>query len=178
MIAEDLGTITPDVHALRDALGVPGMRVLQFAFGGDPHDMHLPHEYVRNTVVYTGTHDNDTVVGWFKARAAGDADEAMRRERAHCLQYLGTDGTAIHWDFIRAALMSVADVAIVPVQDVLGLGAEARMNTPARAEGNWAWRVQAGALSEEVRDCLRELTATYARLPEQEQTREGEPGRQ
>ncbi|HEX8140003.1 MAG TPA: 4-alpha-glucanotransferase [Pyrinomonadaceae bacterium] len=167
IIAEDLGTITPDVHALRDEFGFPGMRVLQFAFGGDPHDTHLPHEYERHTIVYTGTHDNDTVTGWFKARSGADADEGLRAERLNCLKYLGTGGEQIHWDFIRAAQMSVADVAIAQLQDVLGLGSEARMNMPASAKGNWAWRFQATALTDEVRDRLREMTETYARLPEQ-----------
>jgi 4-alpha-glucanotransferase len=166
IIAEDLGTITPDVHALRNEFGFPGMRVLQFAFGGDPHDTHLPHEYTSNTVAYTGTHDNDTVVGWFRARADVHAgDEALKRERERCLKYLGTDGAEINWDFIRAAQMSVADIAVTQLQDVLGLGSEARMNTPASAEGNWGWRFPEGALTEELRDHLRELTALYGRLP-------------
>jgi 4-alpha-glucanotransferase len=166
IIAEDLGTITPDVHLLRDEFGFPGMRVLQFAFGGDPHDTHLPHEYTQNTVAYTGTHDNDTTVGWFEARseeAAGD-DESLKRERARCLKYLDTDGSEINWDFIRAAQMSVAAIAIAPLQDVLGLSTQARMNTPASAEGNWGWRFQKGALNETLRERLREMTALYGRL--------------
>ena len=166
IIAEDLGTITPDVHALRDEFGFPGMRVLQFAFGGDPHDTHLPHEYTRGTVAYTGTHDNDTVVGWFDARddeTAAD-DEGLKRERANCLKYLGTQGKEINWDFIRAAEMSVADISIAQLQDVLGLGTDARMNTPASAEGNWGWRFQEGALTDELRDRLKEMTAMYGRL--------------
>src|SRR5918997_655012 len=139
IIAEDLGTITPDVHKLRDDFGFPGMRVLQFAFGGDPDDTHLPHNYARNTVVYTGTHDNDTTRGWFAARSDERAggDEALGRERENALKYLGTDGREIHWDFIREAFKSVADTAVVPAQDLLGLGSDARMNTPASAEGNW-----------------------------------------
>jgi len=166
IVAEDLGTITPDVHQLRDEFAFPGMRVLQFAFGGDPHDTHLPHEYVPNSVVYTGTHDNDTVVGWFEARSderAGD-DEGLRRERALCLEYLGTDGAEINWDFIRAAHTSVAALSVAQLQDVLGLGSEARMNTPASTEGNWAWRFEAGALSDEARDRLRQLTFITGRL--------------
>ena len=164
IVAEDLGTITPDVHALRDEFGFPGMRVLQFAFGGDPHDTHLPHEYTRNAVAYTGTHDNDTVVGWFRQRGREGASEGERRERDLCLKYLGTDGAEIHWDFIRAAQMSVADISVAQLQDVLGLGSEARMNTPASAEGNWAWRFTEGALTDELRDRLREMTAMYGRL--------------
>ena len=164
IIAEDLGTITPDVHELRDEFGFPGMRVLQFAFGGDPHDTHLPHEYTRNTVAYTGTHDNDTVVGWFDARSRDDASEGEKRERERCLKYLGTDGREINWDFIRAAQMSVADISVAQLQDVLGLSSDARMNTPASAEGNWDWRFTEGALTDELRERLREMTATYGRI--------------
>jgi 4-alpha-glucanotransferase len=164
IIAEDLGTITPDVHALRDEFGFPGMRVLQFAFGGDPHDTHLPHEYTPNTVAYTGTHDNDTVVGWFQQRSRDDASEGEKRERELCLKYLGTDGSEINWDFIRAAQMSVADICVAQLQDVLGLSSDARMNTPASAEGNWAWRFTEGALADELRARLREMTEIYGRL--------------
>ena len=164
IVAEDLGTITPDVHRLRDEFGFPGMRVLQFAFGGDPHDTHLPHEYTRASVAYTGTHDNDTVVGWFRQRSREDATEDERRERENCLKYLSTDGREINWDFVRAAQMSVADISVAQLQDVLGLSSEARMNTPASAEGNWAWRLQEGALTDELRERLRETTATYGRL--------------
>ncbi|HEV7892265.1 MAG TPA: 4-alpha-glucanotransferase [Pyrinomonadaceae bacterium] len=164
IIAEDLGTITPDVHRLRDEFNFPGMRVLQFAFGGDPHDTHLPHEYVRNTVAYTGTHDNDTVVGWLTQRSREDASEGEKRELKLCLKYLGTDGREINWDFIRAAQMSVAVLSIAQLQDVLGLGADARMNTPASAEGNWAWRFEADALTDELAARLRETTAIYGRL--------------
>ncbi|MBC7931171.1 MAG: 4-alpha-glucanotransferase [Rubrivivax sp.] len=165
IIAEDLGTITPDVHRLRDEFGFPGMRVLQFAFGGDPHDTHLPHEFVRSTVAYTGTHDNDTVVGWLDARSddMAEDDEGLIRERNNCLKYLGTRGDEINWDFIRAAEMSVADIAIAQLQDVLGLGSKARMNTPASAEGNWGWRFQEGALTDELSDRLKEMTVMYGR---------------
>ena len=165
IIAEDLGTITPDVHALRDEFGFPGMRVLQFAFGGDPHDTHLPHEFTRNSVAYTGTHDNDTVVGWFRQRSREDAPDGERRERALCLKYLGADGAEINWDFIRAAQMSVADLAVAQLQDVLGLSSEARMNTPASAEGNWGWRYAEGALTDELAARLRDAATIYGRLP-------------
>jgi len=164
IVAEDLGTITPDVHALRDEFRFPGMRVLQFAFGGDPHDTHLPHEYTRASVAYTGTHDNDTVVGWFQQRSVAGASAGERRERELCLKYLGTDGAEIHWDFIRAAQMSVAVIAVAQLQDVLGLGSEARMNTPASAEGNWAWRFEEGALTDGLAARLRETTSMYGRL--------------
>ena len=164
IIAEDLGMITPDVHRLREELGFPGMRVLQFAWSGEPDNPHLPHEHRRDVVVYTGTHDNDTVVGWFEHRSRDGAPEGERRERDRCLEYLGTGGAQINWDFIRAAQMSVADTAIVPLPDVLGLGSAARMNTPGRAEGNWAWRLAPGALTDVLRDRLRRTTAIYGRL--------------
>jgi 4-alpha-glucanotransferase len=170
IIAEDLGTITPDVNALRDEFKFPGMRVLQFAFGGDPHDTHLPHNYTRNSVVYTGTHDNDTTVGWFQSHDVEDSHEdaeRLRREREYCLKYLKSDGTEIHWDFIRAALASVATLSIIPLQDMLGLGSDARMNTPASTDGNWAWRFDASALTDELSARLRELTELYARGPNQ-----------
>jgi 4-alpha-glucanotransferase len=164
IVAEDLGTITPDVHQLRDEFRFPGMRVLQFAFGGDPHDTHLPHEYTRASFAYTGTHDNDTVVGWFEARSRAEASEGERRERENCLKYLGTDGAEINWDFIRAAQMSVAVVSVAQLQDVLGLGTEARMNVPASAQGNWAWRFKEGALTDELAARLKEMTGLYGRL--------------
>ncbi len=164
IIAEDLGTITADVHRLRDELGFPGMRVLQFAFSGDPHDTHLPHEYPSAAVAYTGTHDNDTVVGWFRSRSRAAAGEAERRERANCLRYLGTNGSEINWSFIRAVHMSVADIAVAPLQDLLGLGSSARMNTPGVALGNWRWRFREGALTAELRRRMREMTAIYGRL--------------
>jgi 4-alpha-glucanotransferase len=145
------------------------MRVLQFAFGGDPHDTHLPHEYVHNAVAYTGTHDNDTVVGWFRNLSREDASEGERYARDYCLRYLHTDGREINWDFIRAAQMSVALLAVAQLQDVLGLGSEARMNTPASAEGNWNWRYAAGALTDELARRLRETAGTYGRLPDPEQ---------
>jgi 4-alpha-glucanotransferase len=141
------------------------MRVLQFAWSGDPHDTHLPHEYPRNVVGYTGTHDNHTVVGRFAHRSGPGATAAERRELDTCLSYPGTDGAEIHWDFIRAAQMSVADVSIIPLQDVLGLGSAARMNTPGRADGNWTWRFREGALTDALRDRLRATTEIYGRLP-------------
>jgi 4-alpha-glucanotransferase len=168
VIAEDLGTITPDVIALRDELGFPGMRVLQFAFGGDPRDTHLPHNYDANTVVYTGTHDNDTVVGWFNMEAgAGSTQDAaqIEREREYCLKYLATDGVEINWDFIRAAFSSVADIAIIPLQDVLGLDSTGRMNIPASEQGNWGWRFKSGALNQELSARLKDMTGLYGRAP-------------
>ncbi|HKA17307.1 MAG TPA: 4-alpha-glucanotransferase [Blastocatellia bacterium] len=166
IIAEDLGVITPDVEALRDDFGFPGMRVLQFAFRGDSKTIDLPHNYVRNCVVYTGTHDNDTTAGWFNSKAGlGSTRSAadIERERAYCLEYLDSNGREIHWDLIRAAWSSVADTAVVPLQDVLGLGSRARMNLPASEQGNWQWRYRAGALTQKISERLRRLTELYGR---------------
>ncbi|WP_232756741.1 4-alpha-glucanotransferase [Thauera phenolivorans] len=132
LIAEDLGVITPAVEALRRAAALPGMRILQFAFDGRAENPYLPHNYEADTVVYTGTHDNDTALGWWDGLAP-EAQDYVRR-------YLGVDGRAIHWDLIRAASASVARLSIVPMQDVLGLGAAARMNRPGASEGAWEWR--------------------------------------
>jgi len=165
-IAEDLGVITPDVEALRDDFGLPGMRILQYAFGGDTLNHDLPHNYIKNSVVYSGTHDNDTTVGWFTSVAGEGStrnNEQIERARLYCHDYLNTDGQEIHWDFVRALLASVADTAIIPLQDLLGLGAEARMNHPNSTSGNWAWRYKAGALSTQLSDRLQKLTQIYGR---------------
>ena len=167
LVAEDLGLITPAVEALRDQFGFPGMRILQFAFGDDPKARdYQPHNYPGHCVVYTGTHDNDTTLGWFESRAgAGTTRTAAQisEERRFALAYLGTDGRAIHWDLIRLALASVAETAIVPLQDVLGLGTTARMNLPGTMEGNWRWRFREGMLTPEGARRLRELTEIYDR---------------
>ncbi len=156
LIAEDLGAITPAVKALRDRFELPGIRILQFAFGTDPSAPDFkPHNYPRRAVVYTGTHDNDTTVSWFEQR--------NHDERNQALAYLGARGDEIHWDLIRAALSSVADLAVVPMQDLLGLGAEARMNLPGTAVGNWAWRVSKRALSPALADRLGAMTRMYDR---------------
>ncbi|MGH9970355.1 MAG: 4-alpha-glucanotransferase [Pyrinomonadaceae bacterium] len=166
IIAEDLGVITPDVVALRDQFGFPGMRILQFGFGGDPKNIDLPHNYVPNVVAYTGTHDNDTTVGWFRS-VAGEGStrtaKQIERERTFCLNYLNSTGKEIHWDFIRTVLASVANTAVVPLQDVLGLGTEARMNLPNSTEGNWSWRVKPKALTDDLAKRLSELTELYGR---------------
>ncbi len=157
IIAEDLGVITPDVEQLRATFGFPGMKILQFAFGAGPSGPGLPHNYDRNTVVYTGTHDNDTTAGWFTTI---DPDE-----QEFVLRYV--DGTAqdVVWDLIRLAFASVADLAIVPLQDVLRAGSASRMNSPGQAEGNWSWRFAEGAISELDVMNLRALVETYDRLP-------------
>ena len=168
-IAEDLGVVTADVKALRDRFTLPGMRVLQFAFGDDAEaENYQPHNYVRHCVVYTGTHDNDTTVGWFRDRTSTSSTrsrEQIRRERDFALRYLDSDGREIHWDMMRAAFASVAETAIVPLQDVLGLGSESRMNRPGSASGNWAWRFLPTALTDATAERLAALTATYGRAP-------------
>jgi len=155
IIAENLGVITPEVEGLRAECGFPGMRVLQFAFGGDATNEHLPHNHTSDSVVYTGTHDNDTTVSWFES--LGDA------EREYCLKYLGSVTGEINWDMIRAAVASVADTAIIPLQDVLGLGNEARMNLPATETGNWTWRISPGALRDDAANRLSDLCRLYGR---------------
>ena len=165
VIAEDLGMITADVDALRDEFGLPGMRVLQFAWDGDSHNPHLPHEYTTKVVAYTGTHDNDTVVGWFAHRAGPTATPAEQLELSNCLRYLGSDGARINWDFIRAVQMSKAAVSIVPLQDLLGLDSTARMNTPGVATGNWSWRLPPAALTSRISARLRDSTQASGRLP-------------
>ncbi len=158
VLAEDLGVITPQVEALRDKFEFPGMKILQFAFGGDASNPFLPFNYSRNCVVYTGTHDNDTTVGWFNKLPDYEKEAALRY-----LGYPSPEG--IHWDFIRLALSSVANQAIIPLQDLLGLGTEARINYPSKPEGNWDWRYQSHALTDHLRSHLKTLTKTYGRTP-------------
>ena len=166
VIAEDLGVITPDVEELRDAFGFPGMRILQFAFGGDAKNLDLPHNYINNCVAYTGTHDNDTTLGWFNSEAgAGSTRDAVEiaRERDYCLKYLASNGADIHWDFVRAVWASVANTAIVPMADLLGIGTEGRINLPASASGNWQWRMTKNSITDEITTRLKELTEIYGR---------------
>jgi 4-alpha-glucanotransferase len=166
VIAEDLGVVTPDVEDLRDTFGFPGMRILQYAFGGDAKNHDLPHNYVNNCVAYTGTHDNDTTVGWWESKAGSGStrdSEAIDHEHEFCLKYLNSHGDEINWDLIRAIWASVADTAITPVQDLLGLGTEGRMNLPASDSGNWFWRLKDGALTDDILSRLRDVTITYGR---------------
>jgi 4-alpha-glucanotransferase len=164
IVAEDLGDITPAVHDLRDRLGFPGMRVLQFGFGPDPDDAHSPGSFPANCVAYTGTHDNDTVRGWFESGDHSTVDAAERdAQRERVLRHTGTEGSEIHWDLIRVALSSVADTAIVPMQDLLGLGSGARMNVPGRPDGNWEWRLRDGEFGADVIERLAELTRESGR---------------
>ncbi|HKO62056.1 MAG TPA: 4-alpha-glucanotransferase [Pyrinomonadaceae bacterium] len=166
IIAEDLGVITGEVDQLRGKFNFPGMRVLQFAFSGDEENIHLPHNYPANVVAYTGTHDNDTAVGWFNrvpvAGSLSTADE-IESERNFCKEYLKTNGEEIHWDFIQAVSASNANTAIVPLQDVLGLGSHTRMNLPNSVDGNWLWRMKADALTDEIVTKLGSITEVHGR---------------
>ena len=162
--AEDLGYITPDVHALRERLKIPGMAVLQFGFGDVGAHAHLPHTFTADKVVYTGTHDNDTLLGWW-------ASGATKHERQQAEAYLGPgqDGRCeegIQWAMIRAASNSVASLCVVPLQDALGLGSEARMNVPSREQGNWRWRFGLESLCPEVAKKLAALAEVSDRLPQ------------
>jgi 4-alpha-glucanotransferase len=158
LIAEDLGVITPEVEALRDTFDFPGMKILQFAFGGDKKSEFLPHTFRRNCVVYTGTHDNETTVGWYR--------NAHESERDHVRRYTARDGGDISWDLIRLAFMSVADTAVIPLQDTMKLGNEARMNFPGKQSGNWQWRYTADMLTAVIVHRLRDKTILYGREPQ------------
>jgi 4-alpha-glucanotransferase len=156
VIAEDLGAVTPEALALRDRWKFPGMRVMQFGFG-DGGEYHLPHTYTARAVAYTGTHDNDTTVGWFKNLSSRNGQAIGERRKA--LDYLSARGAGdVHWQMVRAAMLSVADTVIFPVQDILGLGNEARMNVPGVAENNWRWRMRDGVLTPAIAKRLRGLT--------------------
>jgi 4-alpha-glucanotransferase len=163
IIAEDLGDFDEEsragVDALQEEFGYPGMKVVQFAFSTGPKDPFLPHNYTQDWVAYTGTHDNDTIVGWYR-------DSSTEDERDYARKYLGREGTDIAWDLIRLSWSSVANTAVTTVQDLLRLGHEARMNTPSTiGPPNWCWRLQSGALTEEIAEQLLTLTAIYGRLP-------------
>jgi len=166
LVAENLGVITPEVEAIRKEFGFPGMAVLQFAFGKDPQAPGFrPHNYARNLVAYTGTHDNDTVMGWWHS-TGGDSTRTPNDvvvEKARARAYLATGGNEMNWVMIRALMASVADTVLFPAQDVLGLGSGARMNTPSVASGNWRWRMKAGALSADLAGRLREMVDLYQR---------------
>ena len=157
IIAEDLGLITPDVIALRDKFNLPGMRILQFAFGEDERNYFLPHHYIANAVAYTGTHDNDTSIGWWKS--------AGEHERGFARRYLNSDGSQINWDMIKELSASVANTVIYPLQDVIGLDGAHRMNFPGTASGNWEWRFSWDQLDEQKTTSLATLTAQDQRNP-------------
>lgn len=157
VIAEDLGFLTPSVISLVKKTGYPGMKILQFAFDSREESDYLPHNYLRNSVVYTDTHDNDTTMGWYNT--------LNRRDKAFAKRYLNImTKKEIYWEFIRAALSSVADTAIIPVQDYLGLGSEARVNMPSTLGNNWKWRLRDGQLDDGLAERIREMTKLYGRI--------------
>ncbi len=159
ILAEDLGVITPEVEALRDRFEFPGMRVLHFAFGSDPGNAFLPFNYVRNCLVYTGTHDNNTTIGWWES--------ASEWERNNLLIHMGDVSHAgIHWDLIRVAMSSIANLSIVPMQDVLGCGGDGRMNFPSVPEGNWEWRYREDMVTDDMRHRLNTFTHRFGRAPQ------------
>ena len=155
IIAEDLGIITPEVEELRDSLGLPGMKVLQFAFDNVEENDYLPYLYPENCICYTGTHDNDTTVGWYLKASEASRDKVRR--------YMSCDGSNIHWDLMRAAISSTARYAIFPMQDVLGYGSDCRMNTPGVAGGNWSWRFRADVLTEDLAKALLSTCEVFGR---------------
>jgi 4-alpha-glucanotransferase len=167
LVAENLGVITPQVEAIRAEFGFPGMTILQFAFGNDAQAPSFrPHNYPREVVAYTGTHDCDTTVGWWTSEGRGESTRSaddIRREREIARKYLNTDGSEINWAFIRALEASVADTVLIPLQDALGLGSEARMNQPATLGRNWRWRYRAEMLKQEIAQRLAELARLYER---------------
>jgi 4-alpha-glucanotransferase len=167
LVAENLGVITPEVEALRNEFGFPGMAVLQFAFGNDAQALTFrPHNYSGELIAYTGTHDCDTTAGWWTSTGRGEStlsQDAVQAEREFAKKYLNTAGRDIHWVFIRALLASVADTVLIPIQDVLGLGTVARMNRPASLGGNWRWRYREAQLSPDTEQRMRELASLYDR---------------
>gem|GEM_PF-2224214 len=166
VVAENLGVITPGVVALMEQFGFPGMAVLQFAFDSDATNEFLPHNYRDELVAYTGTHDNDTVAGWWFNDKSTQGADAVARARDYARAYLDVrDENDIHWAFNRAVLASVARLAVLPMQDVLGLRSEGRVNTPGTVGApNWGWRFQPEQLTHEAVERLRELTAVYGRV--------------
>ena len=159
IIAEDLGIITPEVIALRDKLGFPGMKILQFAFDSDEENLYLPYNFeTTNCVVYTGTHDNNTTLGWY----LGDESSEYAKSRARRYANSRYDGQ-ISWDFVRMAFASTAALAIIPMQDVLGFGGDCRMNLPGTSEGNWRWRCAARFIDAEIRNRLLAEAKFYGR---------------
>ena len=156
-ITEDLGIITPEVTALREAVGLPGMRILQFAFDGHTDNLYLPHNFESGTVVYTGTRDNNITCGWWNSLA--------EKERNYVRQYLGIRGDSNHWEMIHAASMSIAAYSIIPMQDVFGLGSESSMNQPGVADASWEWRFEWNQVASWHAERLTELTFFHGRIP-------------
>ena len=167
IVAENLGLITPEVEALREEFDYPGMSILQFAFGGDgqAHEFK-PHNFPRSRVAYTGTHDNDTTVGWWASTGESDStrtSDEVAREKQYALNYLGTDGREMNWTLIRVGLASVANTVLIPLQDIIGTGSETRMNTPGRSSGNWAFRFSWDQLTPAMTTRLRTMVDIYDR---------------
>jgi 4-alpha-glucanotransferase len=166
LILEDLGLVTPAVIALREASGHPGMRILQWAWDGSDDSPHLPHNYPAACVAYSGTHDNTTLMGWYRPtrsrKERGSLDQ-IRLERERALRYANSDGREFHWDMIRVLVASRANTVIIPVQDLLGLGESARMNVPGTTRGNWIWRMDPTALTPDLARRLRDLTLLFGR---------------
>jgi len=174
-VAEDLGLLTPEVHALRDEFGLPGMRVLQFGFDDEGGRQYQPHRYPPGCIAYTGTHDNDTVVGWYRtlpSRADPMARRKALQRRRYVLRYVGGDGTEIHWQLIRAVLASAANTAVFPMQDLLGLDSRARMNVPGTPHGNWEWRLAPDQLDPRIGARLAQMCADYERVPQRRSARQ------
>lgn len=167
IVAENLGVITPEVENLRKQFDFPGMAILQFAFGNDPQAPDFkPHNYPHHLVAYTGTHDNDTVVGWWNSKAGAGSirsAEDIENEKAYARRYLHSDGNDINWAMIRVLVASVANTALYPLQDVLGVGSEGRMNLPGSSSGNWRWRFRDGALTASIAARLKDMAMTYER---------------
>jgi 4-alpha-glucanotransferase len=155
IVAEDLGIITPEVTALRKTMGFPGMKILQFAFEGGGDNPYLPHNHEVDSVVYTGTHDNDTTLSWF--------DGQSPQLQARVLDYMGRPSEPVHWAFVRLAMRSVAQLAILPMQDVLGLDTRARMNLPGTDGGNWSWRMDWEQVPADMAPALRDMVGLYGR---------------
>ncbi|VAW42114.1 4-alpha-glucanotransferase (amylomaltase) [hydrothermal vent metagenome] len=160
LIAEDLGVITPEVIVLREAFDFPGMKILQFAFGGEQNSAFLPHTFAKNTVVYTGTHDNETTLGWYRNASGAEQD--------HVRRYIGISGQDIAWDLTRLAFMSVSNTAVATLQDLMNLGNEARMNFPGKVGGYWRWRYLPQMLTQDIATRLREMTEIYGRVPSEQ----------
>jgi len=167
IVAENLGVITPEVEALRKEFVFPGMAILQFAFGNDPQAPDFkPHNYPHHLVAYTGTHDNDTVVGWWNSKAGAGSirtAEDVEKEMQYARRYLDTDRHDINWRMIRTLMASVADTVLFPLQDVLAVGSEGRMNLPGTSSGNWRWRCRDGSLTPEIAARLKQWVETYER---------------
>ena len=174
VIAENLGFLTDSVHKLLDDTGFPGMNVLEFAFGAYDDSIYLPHKYKENSVVYTGTHDNDTVVGWYETLSEDD-----KKFLEHYLKYSTIERTGtVHLDLISLALESRSDMVIIPLQDYLGLGNEARINTPSTVGGNWEWRVKEEQLTDELKELIRTLTIKYRTVAEENEKKAAEEAQQ